>query len=377
MKTTFFTILLTLLFLVNGRSQTTNDILNILIGNKVISQEQADSLRADAAIKQQDEDTKKKSFMVTAIKSLQIGGYGQMRYQYLEEKGKGDGFDIRRAYVDLKSKINPYWSLRLQADFAGTPKIVDLYTELKFNDYINFTFGQTLIPFSLENNTSNTKLDLADRSQVVEALVARKNDVINDHNGRDLGIQVGGSFIKVNGNYIIDYRLGIFNGDTIKSGIVDQNDAKDFAGRLIIHPFKGLNVGASYYNGWTSNLTKDTTTNGARTRIGAELSYEYKLFSIKSEYIQGTDGSIDRKGWYAQGSVFIWPKKMQLVYRYDTYDKNTSAKKKDDITTNHSLGLNYFINSNALLQVAYTIKEEQGKNKKDNNTGTVQLQISF
>ena len=59
-------------------SQTTNDILNLLIANKTITQEQADSLRADAAIKQQDAEANKKSFLVTAARQIQFAGYTQI-----------------------------------------------------------------------------------------------------------------------------------------------------------------------------------------------------------------------------------------------------------------------------------------------------------
>ena len=92
------------------KSQTTNDILNLLVTNGTIKQEQADSLRADAAIKQQEADAKKKTFNITSSKALQIGGYGQFRYQYLPEEKKPDGFDVRRAYVDIKGALNPAYT---------------------------------------------------------------------------------------------------------------------------------------------------------------------------------------------------------------------------------------------------------------------------
>ncbi len=41
-------------------SQNSNDILNLLISNKTITQQQADSIRAEAALKQQETDANKK-----------------------------------------------------------------------------------------------------------------------------------------------------------------------------------------------------------------------------------------------------------------------------------------------------------------------------
>lgn len=62
---TFFAV-----FITESFSQSTNDILNLLISNKIISQ-------------------------------VQLSGYSQVRFQSLQETGKKDGFDIRRARLDF------------------------------------------------------------------------------------------------------------------------------------------------------------------------------------------------------------------------------------------------------------------------------------
>ncbi len=366
-----------LLIIQVAQTQTTNDILNVLIGNGTIKQEQADSLRAEAAIKQQESDAKKKSFQVTSGKALQLSGYGHFRYQYLQEEGKNDGFDIRRAYLDIKGDITPYWGYRIQTDFAGTPKIVDIYADFKLNDKLNFTIGQQVIPFSLNNVTSNTKLELADRAQVVEALSSRKGDVLGDNNGRDIGISAYGSLLTINNRKLLEYRIGIFNGSGINK--TDLNEAKDVVGRILLHPVKGLDLGGSYYSGWTpdsASLNNKTVPAqlGLRNRIGGEISYTYKYLNLKAEYLTGTDGDVIKSGYYAQIAAFVMPNKLQVAGRYDTYDKDVD--KEDNISTNITFGVNYVINSNAFLQIAYTIKQEEGK-IVDNNIGAVQLQISF
>ena len=124
---------------------------------------------------------------------IQFAGYTQVRYQVFDEKTKKDGFDIRRARFDMKGNFTPYFAYRLQADFAGSPKLLDAYAEIKLNDYFNITIGQFRIPFSLENLTSMNKFELIDFSQNVDAFTARGKDVIGNHNGRDIGIQIGRS----------------------------------------------------------------------------------------------------------------------------------------------------------------------------------------
>lgn len=350
-------------------AQTTNDVLDLLIKNKTISQEQADSVRAEAAIKQQDIDANKKTFNVTTSRLIQLSGYSQVRYRFQEDSKSSDGFDIRRARLDIRGNISPYFSYRLQTDFAVTPKLLDAYGEIKINDYLNFTIGQAKIPFSFENLASSNKMESIDRSQVVEALVARSKDTIGNQNGRDIGLQVGGSFGKYKNRFLFDYKIGVFNGTGINQD--DKNDYKDIVGRFIIHPIKGLDFGGSYYTGVSGKLIP---ANQDRKRIGVELNYEVKRFSAHGEFIEGKDGVIKRNGWYAQAGYYLIPAKFQLIAKYDIYDANTS--KSSDKSTAYLIGGTYIFNNWSRIQAGYAIKREEGPEIK-NNFAVLQYQISF
>jgi phosphate-selective porin OprO and OprP len=363
-----------LLLITDSFSQSTNDILNLLIANKVINQTQADSVRAEAALLQQQNDAGRKSFFLTATKQMQLSGYIQVRYQAFDEKTKRDGFDIRRARLDLRGNVTPWFSYRVQADLADKPKLIDGYGEIKLADYFSVTAGQFKIPFSLENLASSNKLEMIDRSQVVEALVARGKDVIGNQNGRDIGIQVSGSFLKINNQPLVEYRIGIFNGSGIN--VADTaNGAKDIVGRLVFTPIKGLAVGGSYYNGWDKAIKPDVAGKSQiRNRFGVELSYVATRFSLKGEYIAGKDGKTDRAGWYIQSGYFIIPSKLQLLGKYDVYDPNTSSS--DNISTNYVFGANYNFNNWSRLQAFYTIRQEEGTAIK-NNYFSIQYQVGF
>lgn len=371
-----FYLLFIILFIGKVNAQSTNDLLNLLIANNSITQEQADSLRAEAAIKQQGADPAKKSFPASAARSIQFAGYTQVRFQVFDENTKKDGFDVRRARFDMKGNFSPYFTYRLQADFAGSPRLLDAYAEIKLNEYFNITIGQFRIPFSLENLTSMNKFELIDFSQNVDALTARGKDVIGNHNGRDIGIQLGGTLIKTGSKTLAEYRIGIFNGSGIN--IADTaNEAKDIVGRLIINPIKGLSLGASYYNGWGKAIkptSEFVSRSQARNRFGIEASYTIAALSIKSEYIKGKDGNTDKAGWYILAGYYIVPQKLQIVAKYDNYDPNTDTDK--NITTNYVTGVNYNFNSWSRIQAFYTIREEQGTSV-DNNYLSFQYQIGF
>jgi hypothetical protein len=363
----------------SAKSQSTDDVLNLLIQRNVVSQKDADSIRAEAAIASQANLAKIKAFPINASKKITIAGYTQIRYQALEETGKIDGFDIRRARVDIKGTFSPYWGYRVQFDLAGTPKLIDAYAELKLNDYFNFTIGQAKIPFSLENLASSTKLELIDRSQAVEALTARGKDVGGNQNGRDIGILLGGTVLKLKDRPVVDYRLGVYNGSGINTA--DNNENKDIAARLIVHPVVGLDISAALYDGsrfvpevktGTVVTTPSKTVN--RNRFGLDLSYDLKNFSLRSEYISGKDDQTEREGYYVLGGYYFFQKKVQLVAKYDFYD--TDKSKADNASTWYVLGANYNFNSNTKLQFNYSIKQEEGTSI-DNNFANVQLQIGF
>jgi phosphate-selective porin OprO/OprP len=412
--------LFTLLFAVKASAQTTEDVLNILIAKGTITQQEADSIRAAAAIAKQD-DKKVKVFPLSLSKAFQLSGYTQVRYQSYPKANRADGFDIRRARLTLAGNVSPKWEYGLQVDFVGgtetvpgganttpstkptalNPTLLDAYIAYKYADYLKFTAGQFLLPFSAENNISDRNLEFVDRSQVVSALVARKGDASNgiidsigNQNGRDLGIQVSGSFIKLNGIYLIDYYAGLFNGAGIN--VADNNESKDFSGRLLIHPFKILTIGGSYYNGYDRFATTgpNNTKDQLRTRWGAELALNYKAFSLRSEFIRGQDGN-DRhltaqptpaihQGWYVCAGYFIVPTKLQAVVRYDTYSPEVNPKfaglnAEKDANTYAVFGINYFFNPNVKLQADYSWRTEQGDIKavQYNDVATIQLQLGF
>ena len=192
---------------------------------------------------------------------------------------------------------------------------------------------------------------------MVSALAAREKDIIGNQNGRDIGIQLSGKLVKVDERYLLNYYVGLFNGAGIN--VADSNEAKDIAGRLVLHPFKGFDIGASYYNGWDrwATGTPSVVANHNRTRLGEEVSYKYKLLSLQGEYIQGQDGDVtelnkkvvplNRNGWYALAGYFVVPKKLQLLARYDTYTPNTInneslVKGSTTEITYYMGGINYY-----------------------------------
>ncbi len=378
-------------------AQTSDDLLNILTQKGTITQKEADSLRSEYKAKQEVFNNKSDSFPLSIGRLLRLSGYTQIRYQNYQEPAKYNGFDVRRARLDFQGDFSTRWGYRLLIDFVGassatgtaptggalvSPALMDAFVSYKPIDFLKITAGQFLVPFSQENLTPDRSLETVDRSQVVSALVARKGDVSNglvdsigNQNGRDIGIMVNGSVIKLENHYLADFYLALLNGAGINT--LDNNQSKDIAARLVLHPFKILDVGASYYNGF-DKFTSSPTRSQDRIRLGTEFALNYDLLSVKGEWIQGKEGNtnpIVHQGWYLQGSYFLWPKHLQGVFRYDTYDPDTGKSKDEETSTYYVFGLNYFFNVWTKIQMDYSWRTENPT--ISNNVFTVQLQLGF
>jgi len=352
-------------------AQTNDELLNLLLKKKLVTQQEADSLRADLAIKEQQNKNTQKAFPLVLGRALNLTGLFQERYQSFQGNSGIDGFDTRRARLDFKGAITDHWDYELYVEFAGTPALLDGYTTYKFANYLKISAGQFKIPFSVESLTADSQLELIDRSQVEEALTARAKDVLGNQNGRDIGAQINGNFLKLNGNYLFEYTFGVFNGNGVNRA--DNNQDKDVAGRFTAHPIPDLSISYDFYHG--RDIYGTITTTQLRNRQGFDARYVYNRLSITAEYDKGTDATINRDGWYAQAAWFLIPGKLQLVGKYDTYEPN---KIIDTDRSNWYIGgINYFFNPWTKLYLDYTYKREETPAQVRNNLLAAEIQVIF
>ena len=376
MSRNFFLSGLFILFAFPLQSQNCEDILNLLLANKTITRQQADSIRSLAASKLTASSSTNKSFWASALKQINISGYMQMRYQAYQESGKISSFDIRRAGIDIKGSITRNINYRFQSEFALSPKLLDAYAELRLKDYFNLMAGQFKIPFSLENLTSSTTMESIDRSQAVEALVYRGKDVMGNQNGRDIGVQASGNLLKINDRPFVHYRLGLFNGNGINR-VDSATNSKLLVGRLVIHPLPGLDIGGSYLNGheyYTPDPKVLPKANYNLVRYDFEISFDYNAFSLRGEYLAGKDGELSRTGYYVQAGYYLIPKKLEVLGKVDSYDKKRSDT--GDRSDWYCLLVNYNFDPLTRLQAGYYLKHEE-TNEVRNNLTVIQFQCGF
>ncbi|HVV55948.1 MAG TPA: porin [Mucilaginibacter sp.] len=356
------------------QAQQSDDILNILVRKNVLTQQEADSIRSEQATREQkkrDKEKENQHNIFIGSRALQISGLVQARYQVFEQKNINDAFDLHRARLDAKGSITDKWSYEIYTEFAASVKLLDAYTTYKIAAFLKVTAGQFKIPFSYESLTPDSQLEFIDRSQAVEALAGRSKDIIGNQNGRDIGIQVSGDFIKVKDRYLLDYAFGVFNGAGYDV-TTDNNNYKDIAVRLGVHVLKGLNFGGSFYGG--EDIPAGNTQTQVRNRFGFDGRFMQGPLSLTTEYVHGTDASVQKQGWYAQAGYFVVWQKLQLVARYDTYNPN--SKTVSARTRIYTTGANYVFNQWTRLEINYLNKREE-KIQTPNNIIETQMQIAF
>jgi phosphate-selective porin OprO/OprP len=305
------------------------------------------------------------------LKTIQLNGFLHFRYQEFEDSTRKDGFDLRRARLDLNKEINKNWSFRLQLEAAGNGvRIFDANINYHPLETFSITAGQFKLPFSAESLEQAVKLNFINRSQAVEALVARGKDVLGNYNGRDIGIQVAGNILKTNDHHLIDYYLGVFNGQGINTS--DANSHKDICGRLVVHPVKNLVVAGSIYVGYDQFLNE--SHNSKRNRNGIDITYTANKWSLYGEYVSGDDAGTTKEGFAASATYFIYKKKLASAFRFDYYDGNTTKPESSSIW--YIAGLNYYISDTIMLMANYDYRTEENTNIS-NNLFHVQLQVQY
>ncbi len=288
-------------------------------------------------------DETKDSPVATALKSLTLSGYFQVE-GIAWDKGV-DTFSLRRVRPTLSGELLKNLKFKVSVDLVKSPVLLDALVEFEPSKALGVRFGQFLVPFSLESVTPTSELDMVNRTAVVDTLSPGRD---NGSSGRDIGAAFYGTYS------IFEYTVGLFNGAGINKS--DTNSHKDWAGRVVLRPFKFLALGGSLYRGRQSATATDPLLK--RDREGFDAALVLKRISLKGEYLHATDDLVSKSGWYVQGGFFALPAKLQALVRYDTLDPDRAVA--GDAQNVVAFGVNWFIKGRTKLQVNYEIHTLEG-----------------
>jgi phosphate-selective porin OprO/OprP len=241
-------------------------------------------------------------------------------------------FFLRRARPILEATVGKYLEFRVQPDFGqGTTVLFDAYSDVKVSPGFAVRVGKFKPPVGLERLQSAGDIVFAERALPT-----------NLAPNRDIGLQVSGDI----SSGVFAWQAGIFNGvPDLGNGDGDVSDAKDFAGRVFVQPFKlgslaGLGVGiagstgiergttaapalASYrtpgqqtffrYASSTTTPANNAYANGRRSRLAPQAYFYSGPLGLRGEYTLSwqevtratTTAKLKHTAWQTIGSVFL------------------------------------------------------------------------
>ena len=267
--------------------------------------------------------------------TLRFRGYFQSDGRLFPSAETAAGVDnllIRRARPILEATVGRYFDFRLMPDFGGTsPTIVDAYWDGKFVPQFTVRAGKFKPPLGLERLQSATDVAFAERGLPTNLVPSR-----------DVGLQVAGEISEG----LFAYQVGVFNGvPDLANGGDDLSNAKDFAARVFVQPFKagglrgfgvgmagstGLERGSSTapglpsyrtpgqqtffrYNSSSTTPANNVFADGRRTRLSPQGYFYTGPLGVLGEYViarsevtrTGVTAELEHTAWGATGSYFL------------------------------------------------------------------------
>lgn len=249
------------------------------------------------------------------------------RFSLDDPKPITNTFTLRKIRPTFAGRIGKYFDFKVMPDFGnGTTVIQDAYFDIRFRPEFRIRAGKDKTPIGYELLQGDAYLLFPERA-LASSLVPN----------RDLGFQLQGD---IKGGKLF-YAAGVFNGvpdGTSTSSELDTNNSKDFAGRIVLQPFKSATIPASALSGLgfqvggsngrqagtlpsfkTSvgqtyfSYAATASASGERNRISPAVFYYYKNFAAFAEYMRSTQGvtragkqtSVTNQGWEITGSLVL------------------------------------------------------------------------
>lgn len=298
------------------------------------------------------------------FQDLKLSGYGMVQYQASDkENDEQNTFNLRLVRVALDGRAHDDFAYKLQMQVNGNTsegssaiRLVDLWGEWQKYEFFRVKAGQFKRPFTFENPMHPITQGFMCYSQNVSKL-AGFSDRTGEQasNGRDMGLQIQGDFLKVNGRNWLHYQVGVFNGEGIN--VKDKDNRKDVIGGLWVMPIDGLRVGAF---GWKGNRVGI----GEKNRYALSAEYHKYDWTFRTEYIhsQGYGADVTKgdkaDGVYALCIAPIITKKLHVKARYDLY---RNEKTWESSKTFYEVGADYLFSKNLQLNIEYArVNERNG-----------------
>jgi len=250
-----------------------------------------------------------------------------------EPDTRRDGFEIQQLRAQAGGRLDKFF-YHLQVDAMAQPIVVDALIGYQPWRALGLAIGRTKVPFSGELLVDDARIELAERSEIVNAVAPK----------RAVGAQLDGAVA----DNRVRYRVGAYNGADMRQ--LDYGRRLLYAGRLEGSPLKlefksqqvGLDLGVNAAFGWADRLDFTTVTPfaaaghwaGLRLLAGADGRLRLGPAWLAGESIfanyAGDEKAAARSFWawggYAEVGAQLVPRTLEIKVRYDALYSTSSEQ---------------------------------------------------
>ncbi len=297
------------------------------------------------------------------MKYINPSGYFQAGYSITDSYD--NTFYIKRARLALAGDLYKgdlgKFEYKVQAELAGSPKLVDYFIKWTVCDEFGFQFGQFKTPLTYENSEyAPLKLEMIDYSLLVQRFARMSaNDLFlgASATGREMGFQFYGKILPMDdGHSLLRYNLALFNGNGINKS--DNDRLKNFMARVMVFPVKDFSISGSYERriGHMDEVPvyKDYDYR-ILDRYGVCLAYDSKIGWLRTEYMAGHTFGERAEGAYVTAGYRFTPT-FNVGARYDYFTTNSKLSGNDQQYV--TVGASWHPFPKLRLQLNYTYKQE-------------------
>lgn len=312
------------------------------------------------------------------------------------------GFRILRWRLGVEARLFDHVLLEVsvgESEFLRTHDInlLDAILTLDYLDCANVSIGAGKVPAGRQILTSSRDMQFIFRPVLSQQhIVPATEGDVTKYNGlgiseRDVGITVSGKI----SDGVFKYYAGVYNGKgEYFRGSIDGKYA--YVVRAVVNPLGDFpDIEGDFFRDFRLSLGASGFSNHILDAkyLGWGIDAEIKGYglSIRAEFMRSEqkpdfEGQSQapvikektyRDGFYVQAGYFVWPRYLELAYRYEQFDDNDYLTDNGDIKY-HTVGINWYVQKNHYykVQLNYIVREEDGPTL-DNNGLYALLQAAF
>jgi hypothetical protein len=399
-------------------AQDSGALLDALVKKGVLSDQEAEEVRADLA---RDNAAAMPKFATPAgkdTKSLAISGRIQTQYFSFDNDNIADssGFIMRRIYLGAKAKIGADWTADFNYNFADgeVDKAILQWGGDVLGQDATIDIGFRKVNFGMEETTSSASLKSIERSPVTRFFV--EGDFSGGAAGNDRDLGAGSRRIGVFANFNDDARsgktTGLYYGFALTNPERQAGDLGTRRGATNNVPALWADAGFAYKNDSVkgkfgvalSHIREGVAfdapgADATLTGLSIYNDISFGKFNLAAEFMTADlkDGAIDNVsglptdsnpyGFWIQPS-FMATDKLELVARYSFLDGDDRGLRLRDLVrrsdgtitgdelTEYYFGMNYyFVGNSVKLQLGYIIGEVEIDGGASEKTKGIRSQI--